>query len=161
MLVASPSSLQLEFLGHTVKASEAALMIWEVDDDADGCINWEECRDMFYRVRDDQSGYEPRKLFNVLEFLMHDKNLNGAVDLDECVTILYNRFGKAHTDTAMEECHAGEGDEKTVSFSTFVNIQTKATKLSRSSGLKPGATMVPQVKPSSAIAGDPALAHLL
>ena len=52
----------------------------------------------------------------VVEFLMHDKNYNGSIDLDECVTILYNRFGKVHTDTAMEECHAGEGDEKTVSL---------------------------------------------
>lgn len=136
-------------------------MVWEVDDDADGCINWDEFRTMFYRVRDDQTGYEPRKLFNVIEFIMHDKNFNGAVDLDEAVTILYNRFGKAHTDTAMEETGAGDSDEKTVSFSTFVNIQTKATKLSRSSGLKAGATMVPQVKPSTVIAGDPALAHLV
>ena len=26
---------------------------------------------------------------------MHDKNYNGSIDLDECVTLLYARFGKA------------------------------------------------------------------
>lgn len=31
-------------------------MIWEVDDDADGCIDWDEFRSLFYRIRDDQSG---------------------------------------------------------------------------------------------------------
>ena len=30
----------------------------------------------------------------VVEFLMHDKNYNGSIDLDECVTLLYARFGK-------------------------------------------------------------------
>ena len=25
---------------------------------------------------------------------MHDKNYNGSIDLDECVTLLYARFGK-------------------------------------------------------------------
>jgi hypothetical protein len=30
----------------------------------------------------------------VVEFLMHDKNYNGSIDLDECVQLLYARFGK-------------------------------------------------------------------
>jgi len=47
---------ELEFLGYKVRRDEAALMIWEVDDDADGCIDWEEFRTMFYRIRDDQTG---------------------------------------------------------------------------------------------------------
>ena len=32
---------ELEFLGHKVKPQEAALIIWEVDDDADDCVDWE------------------------------------------------------------------------------------------------------------------------
>ena len=85
---------ELQFLGHSMKPAEVALTIWEVDDDADGAIDWNEFRTTFYRVRDDQTGYEPRKLFNVVEFIMHDKNLNGSIDLDECMSILYTRFGK-------------------------------------------------------------------
>ena len=131
---------ELEFLGYKVKPQEAALIIWEVDDDADDCVDWEvrahlaclhngclstalpadsqEFRTMFYRIRDDTTGAEPRKLFNgaparagwaharlcdspggvrvaVVEVLMHDKNYNGSLDLDECVTLLYQRYGKA------------------------------------------------------------------
>merc|ERR1719502_1218068 len=59
---------ELEFLGHKVKPQEAALIIWEVDDDADDCVDWEEFRTMFYRIRDDTTGCEPHKLFNVEEF---------------------------------------------------------------------------------------------
>ena len=85
---------ELTFLGHVVSEKEAALTIWEVDDDNDGCVDWDEFRTMFYRVRDDQTGCEPRKLFNVVDFLMLDKNHSGAVDLDECLTLLWSRYGK-------------------------------------------------------------------
>ena len=110
---------ELEFLGHKMKPSEAALTIWEVDDDADGRIDWEEFRTLFYRIRDDQSGFEPRKLFNMIEFIMHDKNFNGFIGLDECTGILYQRYGKGVIDDAMVELVKGdEADEKSVSFST-------------------------------------------
>ena len=151
---------QLMTLGHSVRPSEAALTIWEVDDDADGKVDWEEFKGMFYRIRDDQSGYEPRKLFNVVEFIMHDKNQIGSIDLDEAITLLYARFGKEPVDKAMSEINTDDGtSEKSMSFTTMTKIQTAATKITRNSGLKAGATMVPQVKGLSN--GDPSLAHLL
>ena len=70
---------ELRFLGYAVTEKEAALFVWEVDDDNDGHVDWDEFRTMFYRVRDDQSGCEPRRLFNVVDFLMLDKNHSGAV----------------------------------------------------------------------------------
>eukprot|EP00962_Isochrysis_galbana_P027264 scaffold8553_cov100-Isochrysis_galbana.AAC.5 len=45
-----------------------------------------------------RQGFEPRKLFNVIEFIMHDKNLNGSIDLDEAVTLLYARYGRECVD---------------------------------------------------------------
>ena len=77
---------ELKFLGHSVKDAEAAKIIWEVDDDADEAVDWEEFRTFFYRVRDDATGDEPRNLFNVVEFIMHDKNLTGTIDLDDLPT---------------------------------------------------------------------------
>jgi len=155
---------ELDYLGHKIKAAEAALTIWEVDDDADGQVNWDEFRTMFYRIRDDQTGYEPRKLFNVVEFLMYDKNFSGSIDLDECMSILYQRFGKAAVDQAMTEVGQNdEANEKSVSFSTFIDIQAKASKQVRKaegSSLKLGATMVPQVK-GLGFGTDPTLSHLM
>lgn len=229
---------ELQFLGHAMKASEAALTIWEVDDDADGCIDWNEFRTMFFRVRDDQTGYEPRKLFTVVEFLMHDKNLNGSIDLDECMSILYQRYGRvrctiqrrassarscdsaarrvharwpataarprpAHirvheslqtesfapgivqhsryfsrvlldcshchamsraqelVDSAFSEMEERSPTEKSVNFTTFITASEKSAKKMKSTGLKPGATMVPQVKGATMISQDPSLSHLL
>ena len=71
-------------------------LIWEVDEDCDGMISWEECKEMFFRVRHDKTGWEPRRLFNLIEFMMHDKDQSGSIDMDECMEILFRRFGKAN-----------------------------------------------------------------
>ena len=150
---------ELEYLGYKVKPQEAALIIWEVDDDADDCVDWEEFRTMFYRIRDDQTGCEPRKLFNVVEFLMHDKNFNGSIDLDECVTLLYHRYGKEAVDARVKEMFGDADTEKNISFSKFVALQKSSSKL-RATGGKASAAMVPQVK-GLAYVTDPAMQHLL
>merc|ERR1711865_1036531 len=91
--------------------------------------DWEEFRTMFYRIRDDTTGCEPRKLFNVVEFLMHDKNYNGSIDLDECVTLLYARFGKEGGDKRVREMFGQSDTEKNISFSKFVAIQKRSSNL--------------------------------
>uniref|UniRef100_A0A7S4AZU9 EF-hand domain-containing protein n=1 Tax=Chrysotila carterae TaxID=13221 RepID=A0A7S4AZU9_CHRCT len=151
---------ELDFLKYKVKRHEAELIIWEIDDDADGCVDWEEFRTMFYRIRDDTTGCEPRKLFNVVEFLMHDKNYNGLVDLDECVTLFYQRYGREAVDEKLSELVNSDDNDKNISFAKFVEIQRHAAKRQSGSGLKPGATMVPQVK-GMAYVVDPTLSHLL
>jgi hypothetical protein len=72
---APPLSTRYKFM---LSSGSAHVLASQVDDDADGCVDWEELRDMFHRIRRDQSGFEPRKLFNLVEFIMHDKNANGA-----------------------------------------------------------------------------------
>ena len=126
---------ELKFLGHSVKDAEAAKIIWEVDDDADEAAVGEEFRTFFYRVRDDATG-------------------------DECIAMLYQRFGNEIVDERVRE-FLGDGlDEKNISFTKFAAIQRASSKrrtLQKSSG---GATMVPQVKGLSYVM-DPTLAHLL
>lgn len=160
---------ELEFLGHKVTEKEAALSIWEVDDDNDGCVDWDEFRTMFYRTRDDQTGCEPRKLFNVVDFLMLDKNHSGAVDMDECITLLWQRYGKDLVEENLKAMkkenndaffNADAANEKNVNFSFFSEIQRRCKKLRVGSGIKPGATTVPQVKGLSFVS-NPQFQHLL
>ena len=42
---------ELKFLGHSVKDAEAAKIIWEVDDDADEAVDWEEFRKLGHTIR--------------------------------------------------------------------------------------------------------------
>ena len=75
---------------------------------------------MFDRCRSDKTGLEPRKLFNVVEFMMHDKDASGSIDVDECMEILFRRFGKDELEERTNEFfkHDTNGDN-IISFMEF------------------------------------------
>lgn len=161
--------IELEFLGHKVKPEEVNKYIWEVDDDNDGVVDWEEFRSMFSRVRDDApDGCEPRKLFNLVDFLLLDKNHTGSVDMDECLTLLWGRYGKELVEEKLRQMKAEDhaslrvdaANEKNVNFSFFLEIQRRCKKQLSGTAIKKGSTTVPTVKGLSFI-NDPAVAHLV
>lgn len=78
-------------------------MIWEVDEDCDGMVSWLEFKNMYTRGRDDKTGYEPRGLFNVVEFVMNDKKGAGYISLEEAMEIMYLRYGRQLLDSQLEE----------------------------------------------------------
>ena len=92
-----------EELGHPAKKKDIEDMIWEVDEDCDKKVSWAEFAGMFSRARDDKSGYEPRKLFNVVEFLMNDKDGSGSVSLEEAMQPLFLRYGREMIDVYLQE----------------------------------------------------------
>lgn len=49
------------------------------------------------------TGYEPRRLFNVVQFVMNDKEGSGNVSLEGAMQILYLRYGKSLLDAQLEE----------------------------------------------------------
>ncbi len=55
------------------------------------------------RGRDDKTGYEPRGLFNVVEFVMNDKKGAGYISLEEAMEIMYLRYGRQLLDSQLEE----------------------------------------------------------
>ena len=159
---------ELNFLGHRINEKEAALTIWEVDDDNDGAVDWDEFRAMYYRVRNDDTNCEPRRLFNLIDFLMLDKNHSGSVDLDECLTLLYSRYGKEAVERHQSDMRAENhpslrvdaANEKNVNFSFFSEIHRRCKKELIGTGIKEGATAVPTVSGLKFVS-DPAFAHLL
>mmetsp|Transcript_6345 Transcript_6345/g.16224 ORF Transcript_6345/g.16224 Transcript_6345/m.16224 type:complete len:208 (-) Transcript_6345:120-743(-) len=118
---------ELAFLQMPYTRKEAGMILWEVDDDNDQFVDWEEFRTTFYRSRDDKTGCEPRKLFHIIEFLMHDKNHNGVIDVDECMSILYNRYGKESVDAQVQDMFKDE-DDKNVQFHKFIELQRASSK---------------------------------
>ena len=63
----------LTYLGCKPLRSEVNLIIWEVDDDLDGFVSREEYITMYKRCISDKTGLEPRKLYNLVTFLMYDR----------------------------------------------------------------------------------------
>jgi calmodulin len=43
-------------LGHKPKRGEVEDLIWEVDEDCDGCISWQEFQRLYHRCRQDSTG---------------------------------------------------------------------------------------------------------
>ena len=154
-------------LGYKCRKADVEDMIWEVDEDCDRAINWEEFKSMFYRVRHDKTGWEPRRLFNVIEFMMHDKaraepdalaavasrgpaqprltprpprpprsrpqDQSGTIDMDECMEILFRRFGKEQLEEKVNEFLANDEDgDREISFTEFLNIDRNKDSASTS-----------------------------
>jgi len=116
----------LKFLGHKCKRADAEDMIWEVDEDCDNAIAWEEFKKTYYRVSTDKSGWEPRRFFNVVEFMMHDKDCSGTIDVDECMEILFRRFGKEMLEDKVKEFMAQDEDgDNDITFTEFLHMDQK------------------------------------
>mmetsp|Transcript_64977 Transcript_64977/g.89811 ORF Transcript_64977/g.89811 Transcript_64977/m.89811 type:complete len:172 (+) Transcript_64977:31-546(+) len=99
----------LQFLGCKPSKSDVNLIIWEVDDDLDGYVSRQEFLTMYKRCIDDKTGLEPRKLFNIVQFLMYDKKFKGRVTVEETLQILYVRHGRDKLD---DEIKAIFGDDE-------------------------------------------------
>ena len=107
--------------------------------DCDRCVNWEEFKTMFYRVRHDKSGWEPRRLFNVVEFMMHDKDCSGTIDMDECMEILFRRFGKDLLESKVNEFMSQDEDgDNDITFTEFLHMDRRNDKVgtNRSAGFR-------------------------
>ena len=69
------------------------------------------------------AGYEPRRLFNVVLFLMNDKDSKGTVSVEETMQILYLRYGRQLLDAQLEDIF-GTSDlnsGKTLTLSQFMH----------------------------------------
>jgi hypothetical protein len=66
-------------------------MIWEVDEDLDGKLCWSEFRLMYNRNIMDRTGLEPSKMYNLVQFMIYDRNENNRVSVDETMNMLYAR----------------------------------------------------------------------
>ena len=84
----------LRRLDYSPEPGEVEDIVWEVDDDRDGGLTWEEFSALYERVRKDQDGKEPHRLFSLIEFLMFDLDADGFVGVEEAVELFYRRYGR-------------------------------------------------------------------
>jgi calmodulin len=74
------------------------------------------------------AGYEPRSLFNVVQFVMSDKENGGVITIEEAMQIMYLRYGRALLDTQLETIF-GTSDlnsGKTLTMTSFLKSMHKS-----------------------------------
>ena len=100
-------------LHYQIGKDEAKQIIWEVDEDLDTFVTKYEFELMYKRCIHDKTGLEPRGLFNLVQFLMYDKNNKGKIAVEDTLELLYVRYGRAELDN---EIYAIFGDEEKTVF---------------------------------------------
>ncbi|KAE9182609.1 hypothetical protein PF004_g24194 [Phytophthora fragariae] len=118
-----------EQLGYPLSGQEKSRLeevIWQVNDNLDGAISFDEFVNSYVRSRNDRSGLEPSEIFFLTCFLMFDKESCGRISLDDAMGILYLKYGEA-----MEremEIHFGKLLDEGAHFVTFTEFHEATTK---------------------------------
>jgi hypothetical protein len=120
----------MQTLKYKITKLQVEEYVWEVDEDLDQCVNWNEMKLMYTRNLRDKTGLEPNRIFNVTQFLIYDRNENNKVSVDETMNMLYARYGRAKMEMKLKELFGAnmmetgrEGGE--IGFTAFIGAVDK------------------------------------
>jgi Ca2+-binding EF-hand superfamily protein len=132
----------LKELGSPMSKQDVQLMIWEVDEDLDTYVSKEEFITMYKRCVSDKTGLEPRKLFNLVQFMMFDKQNLKSITVEDTLELIYVRYGMEHLEKEIQALFGADekqpdGTEKRITFSQYLeqinakNFQKRKKKAAR------------------------------
>jgi len=91
----------LKSLNEPLNKKQIEQMIWEVDENCDELIDYDEFQLTYYRNLTDTSGNEPNLFFRLLEFMIFDGQHKGYMIEDDCMELLYARYGGGNLEKEM------------------------------------------------------------
>ena len=74
-------------------------MIWEVDENGSGSVDLAQFKRCYERAAADRSGFEPRKLATLVDFLLMDEENLGYVTEDQISELMTARYGTSPAST--------------------------------------------------------------
>lgn len=86
-------------IGGKLSREEIEDIIWEVDDDRDGKLSMADYLTTYRRSQADVgsslpgSGFQPKRFYAIVEFLLMDRDCSGEITLDEAMTTIFERQG--------------------------------------------------------------------
>ena len=101
-------------------------MIWEVDEDTDGMIGWDELILTYSRNINDKDGNEPNFFFRILEFVAIDSHHKGYIIEDDCMEFLFARYGGSKLEKEMQTIFGKKlrvaGGDGTLNLTLFLKV---------------------------------------
>lgn len=94
---------KLKELNQKINRKDVEEMVWEVDEDLDQALDWDEFKLMFTRNIADKSGLEPSRMYNLTQFMIYDHNNSGLVSVDKTMNMLYARYGRFKMELKLKE----------------------------------------------------------
>lgn len=114
----------LKSLGSAFSKKQIEHMIWEVDENLDEFIDFDELQLTYYRNITDATGNEPCLFFKILEFLIFDASHKGYIIEDDCMEILYARYGGGYLEREMKLLFGSklraEGGDGTLNLESYL-----------------------------------------
>ena len=95
-----PKSLStfLRSMQYKPKSGEVQEAIWEIDEDHDGKLSWEEFHRACERCISDSQAREPQQVYNYILFVIFSRSSNVLVE-SELRRLLHLRYGKVRLDS--------------------------------------------------------------
>jgi len=127
-------------LNYQMSKKEIDLMIWDVDENLDEKVNEYEFLLMYKRCITDETGLEPKALFNLVQFLMYDKREAWKITEEDTLELLYVRTKEGTGEARLEELNEEikkifgkdnderrkqSGQEKEITFAEFLEERNK------------------------------------
>ncbi|DAZ99798.1 TPA: hypothetical protein N0F65_001307 [Lagenidium giganteum] len=101
-------------------------ILWEINDNLDGILSYDEFEKSYLRARCDRTGLEPSEIFFLTCFLMFDKECSGRLALDDAMRIFYLKYGDSMEDEM--EVHFGTMLDQGMHSITFREYRTAIVK---------------------------------
>ncbi|KAF4132514.1 EF-hand domain pair [Phytophthora infestans] len=112
VITAADLSSCMRSLNRIPTKGEVQWMIWEVDDDLDGSVSWEEFKGCYVRTLLDSHGLELNQLYYLIQFLLCDTDSSQTVSADEITAELQRIGGTEHLTTKLWSVLEGENEEQ-------------------------------------------------
>mmetsp|Transcript_37784 Transcript_37784/g.99920 ORF Transcript_37784/g.99920 Transcript_37784/m.99920 type:complete len:440 (-) Transcript_37784:144-1463(-) len=116
-------------IGGKLDRDEVRDILWEVDDSMSGRLSMADYMMTYKRLQADESGFEPKRFYSIVEFLLMDRDCSGEISLDEAMTTIFERQGAddlaSFTKQFFDAAGVGAGGDPspgaTVSFMGYYN----------------------------------------
>jgi len=149
---AADLDLALRKLGKPSPRKDIEYMIWEIDENLDGVVDWDEFRLMYHRNMHDASGLEPFEVYNISQFMTFDHDGKGFITEDDTMTVLFMRHGRAHVEKEMIKLFGdklkAKGGEGTLTLEQYLAVVSVRNPRMREHRLDELMKQVEAVKPS-------------